>query len=174
MPLLSGIIIIMTGILSLVIPFENYDTLFLFLGIIVLISGLGESTFALMRRKQIKGWGWFLTGGNIDILGGLFFLYFPESTLSLLSLYVACRLLFKSTLAIGVLSKQQFPKDFPWSSLLVFVAVTKGLALFILLWSVVDGNNGISSAGIFLIMLGGIRFIMALGLKKIYNKISNT
>jgi|TARA_R110000796_G_scaffold10070_11_gene33872 uncharacterized membrane protein HdeD (DUF308 family) len=174
MPLTSGIIIILTGILWLVIPAENYSTLTLFLGFIILISGLGESTFALIRSKKIKGWGWFFTGGNIDILSGLFFLYFSDSTLYLLSVYVACRLLFKSTLAIGVLSKQQFPNDFPWSSLMLFVAVTKGLAFFVLLWSILDGNNGMPSVAIFFIMLGVIRIIMALGLKKIHNKISNS
>nr|WP_281502616.1 DUF308 domain-containing protein [Arenibacter sp. F20364] len=174
MPLSSGIVYILAGILLLVIPAEYYDTFSLFLGLIILISGLGEFTFALIRCKKIKGWGWFFTGGNIDLLSGLFFIYFPEQTIPLLTLYVAFRLLFKSTLAIGVLSKQQFPNDFPWSSLLLFVAVTKGLAFFILLWSIFDGNNEIWSTSLFFITLGIIRIIMAMGLKKIHNKISNS
>tara|TARA_R100001369_G_scaffold70265_1_gene97983 strand:+ start:424 stop:1062 length:639 start_codon:yes stop_codon:yes gene_type:complete len=174
MPLSSGVVFILVGILALVVPFENYSIFSILLGCIVLFSGLGEITYALSRSKQIKGWGWFFAGGNIDLLCGLFFIYFPDMTLPLLGPYVAFRLLFKSTLAIGVLSQQQFPYTFPWSSLLLFVAVTKGLALFIFIWFVLEGNNNWQVAALFFIMLGFIRIILALALKKIHNKIPNS
>ncbi|MCK0148297.1 DUF308 domain-containing protein [Arenibacter sp. F26102] len=173
MPLTSGLVIILAGILPLVFRFENYGIFSILLGAIILFSGLAEITFALSRSKQLKGWGWFFIGGNIDLLCGLFFIYFPDMTLSMLAPYVAFRLLFKSTMAIGVLSKQQFPYTFPWSSLLLFVAVAKGLALFIFVWSILDGNNNWQTAAFFFVILGFIRIFMALGLKKIHDKIPN-
>jgi uncharacterized membrane protein HdeD (DUF308 family) len=77
MPLLLGVLFIVYGILCLFIGFENQPVLSIFFGLIVLISGLGETTFAFLKRKNIKGWVWFLADGITDFIFGILMFYGP-------------------------------------------------------------------------------------------------
>ena len=167
MSLFLGILFVVFGISLILLSSRNYGILSIFLGMVILFSGVWEVTFSFLKRKRFKGWGWFLAGGLTDFLIGILFIYTQLITFSFLSLYVAFWLLFRFTMVIGISAAQQDPTVLSWQSLLIFFLTTVGLAFYILMNSIFDLNNVIEAIPFFFILFGIWRIILALGLKHI-------
>lgn len=168
MSLFLGILFVLLGIATPLLSIKNYGVLSIFLGTMILFSGGGEITFSLLKRKRIKGWGWFLAAGFTDFLIGILFIYTPVISFSILSQYVAFWLLFRCIMAIGVSVAQQCPAVLPWQSLLIFVLATLGFAFYILMYSIFDVSNVRKALPFFCILFGIWRIILAVGLKQIH------
>src|SRR5680860_25531 len=163
MPLLFGSLFIFSGILVFSVSFENYGSLNLLVGVLILVPGIRDSNLAVLNRKQIKGYKWFLTGGLLDLLIGILLIYDHVITIILLSYYVAFWLLFRSIMSIGVSFEQQSTHILGWEWLLIFVIGTLAFA-FTILANIVFGSFDLLSMTAFsCIVFGFFRVIMALG-----------
>jgi uncharacterized membrane protein HdeD (DUF308 family) len=66
-----------------------------------LISGAFEIIFAISNRNTLKGWGWTLTSGIIDIAFVLLLLAIPIGTIAVLLFFVGFWIMFQSIWLIG-------------------------------------------------------------------------
>ena len=80
MPLLKGIILIILSILVFTHPGGALLGLALYIGIGFLIAGVVLIISAISFRNQIKGWGWRLAEGLVDIFFGFILIYNPGLT----------------------------------------------------------------------------------------------
>lgn len=66
-----------------------------------LVSGVFEIIFAVSNRNTLKGWGWTLASGIIDIAFGLLLLAIPIGTIAVLLFLVGFWVMFQSIWLIG-------------------------------------------------------------------------
>lgn len=174
MALYLGFIFVLSGILTLIHSFKDNTSLSVLFGILILVSGLTETAFAIQKRGHIKGWGWLLSGGIVDYLVGCVLLIInPILSQGIVSMYVAFWLLFRSTIAIGVSFGQQNSDSLPWETLLLFVLCTFLLTYSALAENVLGGLHIYNMLGISVIILGLFKIIIAIGLKQNYIQTAN-
>jgi len=66
-----------------------------------LISGIFEIIFAFSNKDTLKGWGWTLASGIIDVLFGFILLAIPVGTIAVLLFFVGFWVMFQSIWGIG-------------------------------------------------------------------------
>lgn len=105
--LLSGVLYIVVGGLTVARPVEGLEALTLLIGAFLLVGGIFRSVTAMTLR--LHHWGWLLLNGLITGLLGLMILAdWPESSLWVLGLFVGIDMLFNGwawvMLALGLRS----------------------------------------------------------------------
>lgn len=65
------------------------------------VSGIFEIFFAVANRNTLKGWGWMLVRGLIDIIFGLLLLAIPMGSIAALLFLVGFWIMFQSFWLIG-------------------------------------------------------------------------
>ena len=93
-PLLKGIILVILSIMIFAYPGDAILGLALYIGIAFLFAGILAIITALSFRTQVKGWGWRLAEGMIDIFFGFIVLYNPGLTALVMSFMVGFWFLF--------------------------------------------------------------------------------
>ena len=73
MSLLLGLLYIAVALCLLFAPVSSYVALSVIFSISILVSGILEIFFAVGNKKIINSWGWYLAGGIIDLLIGIYF-----------------------------------------------------------------------------------------------------
>lgn len=96
-----GIIAIILGVWCLTNPGATLEVLGTLFIAAFLISGLFEIIFAISNKDNLKGWGWTLASGIIDILFGLLLLAIPLGTIAVLLFFVGFWIMFQSIWGIG-------------------------------------------------------------------------
>ena len=74
--LLLGIVYIIVALWLMFAPLSSYVALSIVFSISMLISGILEILFAVSNRKGVPSWGWYIVGGIIDVILGIFWLMF--------------------------------------------------------------------------------------------------
>ena len=74
--LLLGILYIGVAICLMFAPLSSYVALSIIFSISMLISGILEILFAI-SNKHVSSWGWYLAGGIIDLLIGIYLVAYP-------------------------------------------------------------------------------------------------
>lgn len=70
--LLVGLLYIIVAIYLMFAPLASYVALSILFSVSMFVSGLFEIAFALANKKGISSWGWYLAGGIIDLILGIF------------------------------------------------------------------------------------------------------
>ena len=96
-----GIIAIILGFWCIANPGETLAVLGALFIAGFLASGIFEIIFAISNKNTLKGWGWTLASGIIDILFGLILLAIPLSTIAALLFFVGFWIMFKSIWSIS-------------------------------------------------------------------------
>ena len=78
--LLSGILLIITGIIVLWYPGESYLGLSIVFGVLLFVIGIMRTATAAASRAVAKDWGWNLAFGIIEIILGLILMIHPGIT----------------------------------------------------------------------------------------------
>jgi uncharacterized membrane protein HdeD (DUF308 family) len=99
--LILGILLILGGIWVDRTPELSYVTLGMLLIIILLINGIFQIAFSIINREQISGWGWYLTGGVLELLIGIYLWSYPGISLVMLPFVVGFWLLFRGISVIA-------------------------------------------------------------------------
>ena len=68
---------------------------------LMFVSGLFEIAFALANKKGISSWGWYLAGGIIDLILGIFLMASPGLSMEVLPFVLAFWLMFRGFSATG-------------------------------------------------------------------------
>ena len=77
MSLLVGILYIIIAIYLMFAPLASYIVLSILFSISMFVSRLLEIAFAFSNKKIISSWGWYLTGGIVDLILGILLMANP-------------------------------------------------------------------------------------------------
>ena len=90
MSLLLGLLYIAVALCLLFAPVSSYVALSVIFSISILVSGILEIIFCCRKRKkQSAVWGWYLAGGIIDLLIGIYLVFYPLVSMELIPFIVA-------------------------------------------------------------------------------------
>ena len=117
---LIGVIAIILGFWSLSNPGTTLALLGAFFIAGFLVSGIFEIIFALANKNTLKGWGWTLASGIIDILFAFLLLAMPIGTIAVLLFMVGFWVMFQSIWAIGSAIELQRNSIKGWGWILTF------------------------------------------------------
>lgn len=99
-PLLLGIIVLALGAVVLLFPQTSYLTMTLLFGVVIILSGIMYLGMAM--TKGIKGRGWLIACGIIEIILGIILTMLPAISAVALPLCLGFWLLFKGSSLIGI------------------------------------------------------------------------
>lgn len=99
--LLLGIVFILFAIYLMFAPLASYIALSILFSVSMFVSGVFEIAFAVSNRRNISSWGWYLTGGIIDLILGIFLMINPGLSMSVLPFILAFWLMFRGFSATG-------------------------------------------------------------------------
>lgn len=99
--LVVGILAVIAGILVFVFPLETYVTLSLAFGILMLLVGAAQLIVSASSDNYLMMRGYFIVGGVLDVLLGLFLCLYPGITIFLLPILLGIWLLYHSFMMIA-------------------------------------------------------------------------
>jgi uncharacterized membrane protein HdeD (DUF308 family) len=99
--LLKGLVFLAAGIYIFSQPLAGYVSLSILFSIVILASGFSQIFFASMN-SGMKGWGWTLVSGIIDVVIGTYLLSYPLVTMATLPLFLGFWLVFRSFFLMGI------------------------------------------------------------------------
>ena len=98
---ISGLLFIAAGIAIYAKPAEAYVGLSILFSICMIASGFSQIFFSTGNRDVLKGWGWILVSGIIDLALGTYLLTYPLVTMATLPFFVGFWLIFRSFYIMG-------------------------------------------------------------------------
>ena len=101
MSLLIGILYIIIAIYLMFAPLASYIVLSILFSISMFVSGMLEILFAISNKNNISSWGWYLTGGIVDLILGILLMANPGLSMSVLPFILAFWLMFRGFSATG-------------------------------------------------------------------------
>lgn len=158
--LLIGLLAIGLGIWCLVSPWATIAALAIVFAVSFFVSGIFEIIFAFSNKNTLKGWGWTLVSGIIDLLFGIMLISMSPAVIAIvLSYFVGFWLMFQSIWGIGSAAELQRNrvKGWGWLMALAILGVLMSF-LFIMSPALTSG---------FIVSLVSISFV-AYGIFRIY------
>jgi Short repeat of unknown function (DUF308) len=99
--LVKGILLIAAGIAIFARPVAGYAGLSILFTIVIITSGIAQVIFATSNKALLKGWGWVLVSGILDLAIGIYLAMYPLLTMATLPFFVGFWLIFKSFYLMG-------------------------------------------------------------------------
>lgn len=164
--LLTGLLLIAVGIWVFASPAAAYLSLSVLFGASILTIGFFETVFAITASKSMKGWGWTLASGLLDIVIGSYLLVYPTVTMAILPFVLGFWLLFRGFSAIGFSFDLKSYGDLNWGWFLLLAIGIIIFAFMILAVPAFGVANIIAWTGLSFIFAGVFRIILAFSLKK--------
>jgi len=100
--IIKGLLLIAAGVAVLARPLAGYVGLSILFSIVILGVGLSQIFFAAANNRSLKGWGWMLASGIIDVAVGGFLLIYPLITMATLPFFVGFWLMFRAFFLMGI------------------------------------------------------------------------
>ena len=92
--LLLGIVYIIVALWLMFSPVSTYVALSIIFSVSMLISGILEIIFAFSNRKGVPSWGWYIVGGLIDLVLGIYLIAYPMVSMEVIPFIIAFWLMF--------------------------------------------------------------------------------
>ena len=99
--LVVGILSVIAGILVFVFPLEAYVTLSILFGVLMILVGASQLILSSSSNNYLMMRGYFIVGGVLDVLLGLFLCLYPGITIFLLPILLGIWMLYHSFMIIA-------------------------------------------------------------------------
>lgn len=152
LPAVIGVLFILMGAYLFSVPAATYFSLAIFFSLSFLFSGILEILFSIQNRKELEGWGWYLTSGIFSFLIGVVLVSQPGIAATALPFFVGFSLLFRSFQGLGFAFDLKNYGVMQWGNLAV-------LSILGIVFSFLLISNPIF-AGISLVVLTAMSFIV--------------
>lgn len=131
--LLLGIVYIIVALWLMFSPLSSYVALSIVFSISMLISGILEIIFSLSNRKGVPSWGWYLVGGIIDLILGIYLIAYPMVSMEVIPFIIAFWLMFRgfSSTSYSIDLKRYGTRDWGWYMAFGILAI---ICALIILW----------------------------------------
>lgn len=169
--ILIGLLAVALGIWFVFTPLTTLVALAIVFAAAFLVSGIFEIIFAISNKNVLKGWGWTLASGIIDLMFGLILIAMPIDVLTLLLAYfVGFWVMFQSIWAIGTSAELQRNGVKGWGWLMA-LAILGVIMSFIFIMSPVFATGFIIAlVSISFISYGCFRIYLGCKLKSLHNE----
>lgn len=133
MSLILGLVYIGVALGLMFSPLGSYIALSIVFSLSMLISGLLEIFFAISNRKQVSSWGWYLAGGAIDLLLGVYLIAYPMVSMEIIPFIIAFWLMFRGFSSTGYAMdlKRYGTREWGWYMAVGILAI---LCSLLILW----------------------------------------
>ena len=99
--LIVGLLSVVAGILVFVFPLETYVTLSVLFGVLMMLVGAAQLILSSSSNNYLMMRGYFIVGGVLDVLLGLFLCLYPGITIFLLPILLGIWMLYHSFMIIA-------------------------------------------------------------------------
>lgn len=165
LPFISGLFLLFFGIWFLAAPLDNFKTLTIVFGIIVLISGILE-IYVLLKNRD--GWSnvlLYIWGGLLNVILGILLIANPQTILIIISYVIGFWLIFKGGEQIKRALNLRKNNSTIWKRVLTLGIVMIVLAAVLLWHPEIIGFTIALWTSLAFIMIGIIRMYLAFRLK---------
>lgn len=150
-PLILGIIVLALGIVILLFPQASYITMSMLFGIVIALSGIMYIGMGITR--EVKGSGWLIICGIIELALGIFLMLAPAVSALTLPFVLGFWLLFKGFSFLGLGITMSGIKGSGWGWTIFSAALLIICGAIILLQPILYGVDAV-------ILWTGISFII--------------
>ncbi len=166
LPLIVGVLFVVTGVYTLFSPAEAYLTLSVLFSLSFLFSGLLEITFAILNRNSFDNWGWSLIFGIVTAVFGVILIVNPQVSIATLPFYIGVVILFRSIMGMSFALDLKNYGVIEWGSLMVLSLLGMIFAFILISNPALAGLTVVSWTGVALIFGGVNNISVSLKLKK--------
>lgn len=131
--LIAGILCIAAGICVFVFPIESYVILSILFGVVMLLTGAGQLVLAATSGNYIATKGYFIVGGILDVILGIFLCVYPGVTLVILPFIMGLWLMYHSFMLIAFGSDLDTFKLAGGTSMIILGVLVLLLSIFVLI-----------------------------------------
>ena len=131
--LIAGILCIAAGICVFVFPVESYVVLSILFGIVMLLTGVGQLIIASTSGNYLMMRGYFIVGGIMDLILGVFLCVYPGVTLVVLPFMMGLWLMYHSFILIAFGGDMDTFKVSGSASMIILGILVLILSIFVLL-----------------------------------------
>ena len=86
-----GALLVIGGVLAAVWPGVTLFTLALITGLSLIVHGAARVGVAVVGRDEIRGWGWLVLAGAVNVVVGVLAIAWPEATVLVLCLILGAQ-----------------------------------------------------------------------------------
>jgi uncharacterized membrane protein HdeD (DUF308 family) len=152
---------------------ESYVSLSLIFSALIVLSGLFWIAFSISVSFALKGWGWFLVGGVLELVIGTLLIMHPAVSIKILPFFIGFWLLFGGIMGIGGALHFKSLGGINWGWPLLFGIGTTLFSIILLANPVFAGISIIFMTSFSLITLGVFRVIFGFNFRKIHGNNSD-
>lgn len=151
--LVAGILCIAAGICIFVFPVESYVTLSIMFGVLMLLVGAGQLVIASTSGNYLMMKGYFIVGGILDLILGIFLCVYPGVTLVVLPFMMGLWLMYHSFMLISFGGDMDTFKISGSGSMVILGILILVLSIFVLL-------NPFSAGVVTVLVVAGVGLIL--------------
>lgn len=166
-PLIFGIIFVLSGIYVFTTPLETYLALSVLFSVTFLISGITEVFFSLQNTKSLNGWAWYLVDGLLSATIGAYLIVHPAVSMAILPFVVAFSLLFRSFQLLGFSFDMKNLKMKNWGNVALTSIVGIIFSFLLLASPIITSMSIVSLTAFALIFIGGASIGLSFNLKQL-------
>jgi len=161
--LLIGIVFVLMGFWVMSKPAEAYMALAILFAVTMLVGGILQIVISITNRESMKGWGWQLAMGVMELILGIILTFNMGLTLVTLPFVVGFWMLFRSIDIIGISTEMQTNKETGWGWYLASGILMMIFSWFIMFNPLLGGITVVLWTS-FALILAGVSYI-TLGFK---------
>lgn len=166
--MVAGILCIIAGICVFVFPLESYVTLSVLFGILMLLTGAAQLVIASSSGNYLMMRGYFIVGGVLDVILGIFLCVYPGVSLVVLPVMMGLWLMYNSFVIISFGGDMDTFKLSGGGMVMILGILLLVLSIFVLLNPFSVGvTTVLIVAGVGLILFGLILFAISLKVRDI-------
>lgn len=166
--LLLGILFIIFSIYLMFTPLASYIALSILFSVAMFVSGIFEIAFSISNKNNISSWGWYLAGGIIDLILGIFLMANPGLSMGVLPFVLAFWLMFRGFSATGYAMdlKRYGTRSWGWYLAFGILAILCSIAI---IWQPAFGAfTLVYMVAYALLIIGIFRIMVAFELRKLH------
>jgi uncharacterized membrane protein HdeD (DUF308 family) len=171
--LITGLLFIATGIAIYARPAEGYLGLSVLFSVVIISSGFSQIFFASSNSSVLKGWGWILVSGILDLAIGTYLLVYPVLTMATLPYFVGFWLMIRSFYMMGFSFDLKNLKVAGWGWLLLGGLVVLALGLLVIYYPAAGVVSIIAVSGSAFIVAGILNIFVAFQFKDLKNHVND-
>ena len=168
--LLLGIVYIIVALWLMFSPVSTYVALSIIFSVSMLISGILEIIFAFSNRKGVPSWGWYIVGGLIDLVLGIYLIAYPMVSMEVIPFIIAFWLMFRgfSSTAYSTHLKLSGTRDWGWYMAFGILAI---LCSLLILWQPAIGAlYAVYMISFTFLIIGLFRVMLSFELKNLHKR----
>ena len=168
--LLLGIVYIIVALSLMFSPLSSYLALSIIFSISMLFSGILEIIFALSNRQRVPSWGWYIAGGIIDFILGVYLIAYPIVSMEVIPIIIAFWLMFRgfSSTGYAIDLKRYGTRDWGWYMAFGILAIICSL---LILWQPAIGAlYAVYMISFTFLIIGLFRIMLSFELRRIHKR----